>query len=230
MVRHLVLLLTFASATTLSAQTTIETTSFWDGGTAVSEFGKDNTATYGQTFTVPGSDNDLQSFSFFLGDLSAGNQLLFQGYVAEWDAGANRITGPLLYTSGVRSGPAVGTGFTRYDFDTGGLSLVSGGQYIAFLSASEHFGAIPVADATARWGYLNADEYAGGGFWFFNNGDDFSLLSSASWENFVGGGVDDLAFEMQFGEAGTVIPEPSTILLLGTGLVALAIGVRRRRT
>ena len=225
--KRLILLIGSLLATPLAAQTTIETISFWDGSSAVFPFGKPETPTYGQSFTAPVGDNVLQSFSFFLRDIGAGDQLLFQGYVSAWDVATNRLTGPLLYTSGIRNGPPAGGGFTRYDFATGGTTLVGGQAYIAFLSVSGHFGDIPVSDAATDWGYLAVDGYDGGRFWFQNSLDDLSLLATNGWSTL---GAADLAFELQFDQGGpTVIPEPATVILLGTGMGILLLGVRRRK-
>ena len=231
-----VLAFTVLLAAPVSAQTTIGTTSFWDGLMQVQPFGKPNTATYGQTFVVPSSDNVLNSFSFFLRDLGGGPDLEFQGYVAAFDPtiGVSRIVGANLFTSAVRSGPSTTDTFTRYDFDTGGLSLTPGSTYVAFLSASGHFGAIPLTDAITAWGQIQTaaiDPYPDGHFVFNNNGDDFSLLSTTAWTSFDGG---DLAFEMQFTNGAEpsspgVVPEPSTVVLMGTGLGLLGMGVVRKR-
>ena len=215
----------------VSAQTTIETTSFWDGLMQIQPMGKPNTATYGQTFTAPTSDNTLQSFSFFLRDIGGGADLQFQGYIAAWDgtAGISRITGPLLFESAVRSGPSTAT-FARFDFDVGGLALTPGSSYVAFLSASGLFGSIPPTSAQTSWGFIptvGTDAYSGGGFVFNNSGNDFSLLSTTAW---VPLGSTDLAFEMVFDNtAPTVIPEPSTVLLMGTGMGILLLGLSRKR-
>lgn len=231
-VRSLVAI-TVLLATPASAQTTIETVSFWDGLMQVQPMGKPNTATYGQTFIAPASDNVMQSFSFFLRDLGGGADLQFQGYVAAWDptVGFSRLTGPLLFESAVRSGPTTTSTFTRYDFDVGGLTLTPGVSYVAFLSASGLFDAFPVEEALSSWGLVptnGGDHYIGGGFVFNNSGNDFGLLSSSAWSGF---GTSDLAFEMVFENAvdPTVIPEPSTVLLMGTGMGILLLGLARSR-
>jgi len=222
-------------AAPVSAQTTIETTSFWDGLMQVQPFGKPNTATYGQTFVVPSSDNVLNSFSFFLRDLGGGADLEFQGYIAAFDpaVGVSRLVGANLFESAIRAGPTTGATFTRYEFDVGGLALTPGSTYVAFVSASGHFGAISLVNAVASWGQIQTaaiDPYANGHFVFSNNGNDFSLLSTIPWTSFDGA---DLAFELQFTSgvepSPGVIPEPSTVLLVGTGMGILLIGVARRR-
>ena len=221
-------------AAPLSAQTTIETTSFWDGLMQVQPFGKPNTATYGQTFVAPSSDNVLESFSFFLRDLGGGPDLQFQGYVAAFDPtiGVSRIIGANLFTSAVRAGPTTAT-FTRYDFDVGGLALTPGSTYVAFLSTAGHFGAIPLDTGMVSWGQIQTaaiDPYPAGHFVFSNNGNDFALLSTLPWTSFDGG---DLAFELRFTggpePSPGVVPEPSTVLLMGTGMGILLLGVVRRR-
>jgi hypothetical protein len=217
----------------VSAQTTIETASFWGGVSEIQPFGKPNTATYGQTFIAPSTDNVLQNFSFYLRDLGGASDLEFQGYVAAWDptAGVTRLTGPLLYSSPIRSGPSTTQTFTQVQFDVGGLSLTAGSTYVAFISASGHFASTSLASATASWGFVptdGTDAYPEGGFVFLNSGDNFSLLSTTPWGTV---GASDLAFEMVFdnGEVPTVIPEPSTVLLMGTGMGILMLGLARKR-
>ena len=222
-----ILALSALLAVPASAQTTIETISFWDGASDIEPFGKPNSATYGQTFTVPATDNVLQSFSFFLRDFSSASELVFQGYVAAWDPATMVLTGPLLFQSSLRSGPTTTT-FTRYDFDVGGVPLTTGGTYVAFLSVSGFFNNIPVTDALSAWGNMqtsNMNPYPGGAFVVSNSGDSFSDLSTFAW----GVQTSDLAFEVVLGETPTVIPEPSTVLLMGTGMGLLLLGVARRK-
>jgi PEP-CTERM motif len=212
-------------AAPVSAQTTIETISFWDGASSIQPLGKPNTATYGQSFTVPFSDNVLQSFSFFLRDLGGGPDLEFQGYIASFNSGNGLLIGPMLFESAVRLGPSTANSFTRYDFEVNGLSLTTGGTYMAFLSASGHFADIASASALTAIG-LVSDHYPGGAFWFNNNGDDISKLSIESWTAFG----TDLAFEITLSEnEPSVVPEPSTVLLMGTGMGILLLGVARRK-
>lgn len=212
----------------VSAQTTIETTSFWDGLMQIQPMGKPNTATYGQTFIAP-SDNVLQSFSFFLRDIGGGADLQFQGYVAAWDPALLRLSGPLLFQSAVRSGPST-SAFAQFDFEAGGVALTPGATYVAFVSSSGLFGSIPVTTARTSWGFIptdGTDAYPGGGFVFNNSGDVFSALSTTSWSPL---GATDLAFEMEFSSVvPTVIPEPSTVLLMGTGMGLLFLGMVRKR-
>ena len=222
-------------AAPVSAQTTIQTTSFWDGSQETQFFGKPNTATYGQTFVVPSSDNVLNSFSFFLRDLGGGADLEFQGYIAAFDPtiGVSRIVGSTLFESAVRSGPTTTATFTRSDFDVGSLYLTPGSTYVAFLSAAGHFGGISLLDALTSAGQIQTpvnDPYAPGHFVFSQNVDDFSLLSTVPWSSFDGG---DLAFELRFAGGAEpspgVVPEPSTVLLMGTGMGILLLGIVRRR-
>ncbi|WP_017653569.1 PEP-CTERM sorting domain-containing protein [Fortiea contorta] len=206
-------LMTLGTVSTVQAAT-IDTTPSWNGSTEISSFGEPDTATYGQTFTV-GTDNIINSFTFYLKNNPGVD---FAGYIAAWDG--TKAQGPILYNSGVRSTGA-GGGFQEFAFNTGGIALTSGAQYVAFLSASNFFDG---NFATTTLGYLGQDVYPGGGFVFLNNGSDFSQLTTTAWQTFIGDGVDDTAFKASFN--AQPVPEPLTIL--GT-MTAAGLGVAMRR-
>lgn len=110
--------------------------------------------------------------------------------------------------------------YEQLTFQTGGIGVVSGQQYVAFLSASNFF------DGVNDFAFLpfqpdNQFSYAGGGFAFLNNGGDFSLVTSRGW-NF---GANDTLFQAS---SPAAVPEPASMILLGTG-PAGAVGAARAR-
>jgi hypothetical protein len=204
----------------------IDTTPSWDGFSFIYPFGVPDTSTYGQTFTV-GSSSTLDSFSFFVTP-SSGDPIDYKAYVYAWDGVNNHATGPALFASAPSVIGNSGSGFTEIITNTGGVSLTSGAQYVAFFSVSELYTG---SGGTNAWGYIGSDAYSGGGFWFFNNVDDFSALTTDTWENFIGGGVDDLAFKASFSGSASAVPEPGAVafgLVMGGGLGGLIL--RRRRS
>jgi hypothetical protein len=183
---------------------TIDTTPTWNGTQFIDAMGEPNTATYGQTFTV-GSDNVLNDFTFWLDDRDPA-PVDFAGYLMAWDG--VKATGNILYQSGKRS-TAGNAGMEPFTFNTGGTSLTSGQQYVAFLSASNFFDEI---DSLANMGSLRSDVYAGGDFVYFNNSSSFSQLTTTNWDC-TGGCFGDAAFVANF-SSGSVqaVPEPSSSL------------------
>jgi hypothetical protein len=209
-----------------AAQTTIGA----GGGSFVQSWGKDagtpNTQTYGQTITTP-TDNILTSFSFWLGRTStnfpdpANPSLSFMAYVYEWSDGMSHAVGPALYTSGVYTHDATpATPFTKYTFNTGGLPLTFGSVYAFFLSTSGLAGTGHI-----MWEAATGDNYAGGHFIFINNGENTGAWTSDPWGS---GFASDLHFEANF-VGSTTVPEPSTWVMLVTGLLALGLVALRRR-
>lgn len=187
----------------------IDTTPSWDGSSFTQPFGEPDTATYGQTFTV-GTDNVLQSFSFWLGGFQDGS-VDFAAYVMGWN-GTN-ATGPILYQSAQQT-KSSNSSFQEFAFNTGGINLNPGQQYVAFLSASNFFDGNP---GTTGMGTIipDGDVYDGGGFVFYNNGSNFNLLTSDSWDSFSD--RNDAAFKASF----TPIPTPALLPgLLGMGVAA----------
>ena len=120
----------------VQAGTTISTLPF---GTGVSPFGESNTATYGQTITVPAVDNVLDSFSFWLDDTLNPDYVDFAAYVMAWDG--SKATGAVLWQSAMQTTTNNGGagGFEQFTFNTGAVPLGGGGQYVLFLSASDYF-------------------------------------------------------------------------------------------
>lgn len=200
----------------VSAQVVVETYSAWNGVSGIIEFGLDQpgdtrTGAYGQTFTAPAQY--LNSWSFWLAGWDAG-PVQFTANVAEW---TGSTLGALLWTSGTYSGPGGFDVFQEYNFQTGGVSLLTGGQqYIFFLDATGGTGSLEFG-----WFGNNVSQYAGGRY-EFNNPDDHSL----DWDTFLDG---DLVFRAEFDRVPTeTVPEPASMTLLATGLAGMAAARRRK--
>lgn len=194
------------------------------GDTVVStlySFGEPNTATEGQTFKVTGAETQLNSFSFRFNDYAPG-VVDFAAYVYAWDG--QKASGSALYTSGKRSSTNNGgkDGYEAFTFNTGGISLVSGQQYVAFLSASLFFDGQP---SWSTWEMSNG--YSGGNLVYFNNGSNFGLLTSQTWTSITAGfiGTRDLWFVADF-STPTPVPEPDTAALL---VIGIGMALARRR-
>jgi hypothetical protein len=181
---------------------------------AVGSFGEPNAGTVGQTFIAPPDARRLDRFTFYLIYVEGG-PARFSGHVGNWDGA--KVTGPLLYASGERqlTTPLTPIAVT---FETGGVPVTPGRSYVAFLSASNFFDGLE--DNTNL--FLEGNTYGGGGHVALANGNNFSEIFTRNWR-----GLDplDLAFVAEF----TPVPEPSTMMLFGTGAAAMAAAARRRR-
>jgi len=211
-----------ASALAAQAGTSFDTTAFWDGSNSVGGFGNPGTATYGQTFAAP-SASTLNDFTFYLGGVP-GVHLQLEAYVYEWSgsllggSGGGRASGSALYSSGVPITFDSGDGsFQPLTVDTGGVSLIPGNHYVAFLTVSNP---IDYAASTGalHWGLTAYGSHfpgdGDGGFAFYNNGSNFDALTANNWD---GSAYDfgDLAWQANF------VPAPATLALLVVGAIPL---------
>lgn len=185
----------------------LDTTVNWNGSSSTGNFGEVSTATHGQTFTVSGTNTVLNSFTFYLDDISNPGPVDFAGYVAAWDG--NKAMGPILFTSSAMSttNNSGAGGFEEFTVNTGGISLVSGEQYVAFFSASNYFDTVTGTSLLGRADTPFAP-YTGGKYVFNDNGSDFGALTTTNW----GTNVFDLAFKMDFSDPSAV-PEPTTFVV-----------------
>ena len=161
----------------------IDTTVGWNGTESATPFGDGGASeVFGQTFVVPADAITLQRLSFWLQhspDDTSGEDLFFSVVVMAWNT--DRATGPVLYESALQSITTAQSMMAEYLVDTGGLILMPGQEYVAFLSANNGFW-----DATStliRVGWQNADTYSEGAAWTLNTDNNPSLITSVAWDN-----------------------------------------------
>jgi hypothetical protein len=172
--------------TVTRATMVIDTTANWKGTESAAPFGDGGAVEiFGQTFVVAAGAPTLQRLSFWLQhspDDMSGEDLYFSIAVMAWSI--DRATGPVLYESALQSITTAQSTMTEYLVDTGGLNLVPGQEYVAFLSAKNGFW-----DATStlmRVGWQNADTYSDGAAWTLNTDNNPNLITSAAWDNTLG--------------------------------------------
>ena len=180
-------------------------------------FGNPNTATYGETFTAPsGPNTNLADFGFYFADPVSQGNIILGAYIATW-TGTN--AGTLLYSSSMFDYPNTGNAFLS--FNTGGLTLTPGANYVMFLSVSQYYGQSAGSAQVSQ----GDPTIPGGNFVYFNNGGNFAELFTTGWD--AQGLKPDWAVNLDF-NSGSTTPEPGTLMLLGTGLLG-CIGVIRRK-
>jgi len=171
------------------------------------------TQTYGEIFTAPNNgDTSLASFSFYTGDPYYSGNIIAGAYVATW---TGTHAGTLLYDSGQFTYDNAGN--EELTFNTGGLAVTPGAQYIVFLSTTKFHGQSSGASYVS---YGGTNQYLDG-FAYFNN-YDFDSLFANSWDAY--GLQPDWAVDLEFNNA----PEPGSLLMLTTGMLG-GFGALRRK-
>jgi hypothetical protein len=199
--------------------TAIDTTGSWDELQGVGLFQPPNNTTWGQTITVPEGDTVLDNFTFYIQGYNRPASFVLRGEVYPW--GGSKAIGPNVWESAPRTlslGGAVfqgsnivpgGGSYTPVTFETGGVRLDAGREYVLFGSLSKDYEANAIGNAAA-WGFNTGgvfpppgtppvDEYPGGFFAPQQNGGDESQWTSTDWN--LGLAPNDLAFTASFSAA-----------------------------
>jgi hypothetical protein len=74
----------------------------------------------------------------------------------------------------------------------------------------------------------SASPFADGAFVYTNSGASLNDLTSNAWD-FTGDPELQARFSATFTRTSTLVPEPSTVLLMSVGLFACGVAVERRR-
>lgn len=175
-----------------------------------------STPTYGELFVDPAGNPFLKNVEFLV-DNPNGSAIPFKAYIYSWN-GSN-ITGSALFTSGALSVAPTAGAYDPVDVSMN-VQLTPGNQYVALFSTVGLAGNI----GSARFDLATTASYTSGLFEYNND----NALPPAAGCNPNGNFGDNLAFSMTFSPPAATVPEPSSVLLLGTIALMLWRGSRRR--
>lgn len=165
--------------------------------------------TYGQTFTAPNmTDVFLESFRISVGSDPA---IPYTVRLMEWTGGT---AGAVLFSEMVAATPLTRT-YVEFSVNT---LLTFGAQYIFALSIA------PGGNSVQNFMSV-VDTYVGGHEAFIASAD-LATIQGGPWISRTG---FDVGFSATFVPGQQVVPEPMTMVLLGTGLLGMGIVRRRRR-
>ena len=200
------------------------------GGAAANGFGQLNpsqASLIGQTFVAP-QYTQLDRFSFYLGDSRSFGITSYNAFVAAYDGATDMIVGPILWQSPARLGTASEVPVETTFEIMGGLSVLPGQRYIAFLgipslagSYNQQFGVAYRTTSVAGSGLASRVSTAYPG-----------TVASYAGMRWSAPANENFAFRADFSHAAqpvSTVPEPTTIVLLAGGLLGTAVVARRRR-